>query len=187
MIKIITWKNKIQQGKGHEPTENWFFTRRQKAWFHGYQLRNAAPNRNSNNMLLLYYGKKSYGESDLPLHTENTFFIKFHNEQKERDNWRTINVWHYQNTIHYISTISNWCHNPNNKTVKLGLSTLLSRVPWGLLAILGLNAFGLRSKVASTASLLAASFSTLLKQFTQLQPSQYIPDAKHSQYLLKIL
>lgn len=50
---------------------------------------------------------------------------------------------------------------------------------------MGLNAFGLRSKVASTASRLAASFSTLLKQFTQLQPSQYIPDAKHSQYLLK--
>jgi hypothetical protein len=41
----------------------------------------------------------------------------------------------------------------------------------------------LRSNVASTASRLAASFSTLLKQFVQLQPSQYTPDAKHSQYL----
>jgi hypothetical protein len=40
--------------------------------------------------------------------------------------------------------------------------TRLSRVPCGLLAILGLNAFGLRSKVDSTASRLAASFSTLL-------------------------
>lgn len=61
--------------------------------------------------------------------------------------------------------------------------TLLSRVPCGLLAIFGRNAFGLRSKVVSTASLLDASCSTLLWQFVQLQPSQYTPDAKHSQYL----
>lgn len=79
----------------------------------------------------------------------------------------------------------NTCHKTSTVKEELNLHTLLSRVPWGLLAIFGLNAFGLRSKVASTASLLAASLSTLLKQFTQLQPSQYIPDAKHSQYLLK--
>lgn len=42
------------------------------------------------------------------------------------------------------------------------IHTLISLLPCGLLAIFGLNAFGLRSKVASTASRLAASFSTLL-------------------------
>jgi hypothetical protein len=41
------------------------------------------------------------------------------------------------------------------------LCTLLSLDSCGLLAIFGLNAFGLRSKVAPTASFLAASFSTL--------------------------
>lgn len=49
--------------------------------------------------------------------------------------------------------------------------------------ILGLKAFGLRSKIASTADCRVLSFSMLLQQLTQLQPSQYRPDAKHSQYL----
>ena len=53
----------------------------------------------------------------------------------------------------------------------------------GLLAILGRNALGLRSSVASTASLRIASFSTLLLQLVQWHPSQYVPEAKHSQYL----
>lgn len=72
---------------------------------------------------------------------------------------------------------------PNTKTSPA--SSLTSRVAWGLLAIFGLKAFGLRSKVASTASRRAASFSTLLQQLEQLHPSQYIPDAKHSQYNFK--
>jgi len=38
--------------------------------------------------------------------------------------------------------------------------------------ILGLKAFGLRSKMASTADCRVLSFSMLLQQLTQLQPSQ---------------
>jgi len=38
--------------------------------------------------------------------------------------------------------------------------------------ILGLKAFGLRSKMASTADCRVLSFSILLQQLTQLQPSQ---------------
>ena len=49
--------------------------------------------------------------------------------------------------------------------------------------ILGLNAFGFLSRMASTDDCRVASFSRLLKQFTQLQLLQYRPDAKHSQYL----
>lgn len=47
------------------------------------------------------------------------------------------------------------------------LESLLSS---GLVAIFGLKAFGLRSNVIPTASNLAGSLSTLLWQFTQLQP-----------------
>ena len=39
--------------------------------------------------------------------------------------------------------------------------------------------------MASTADCRVASFSRLLKQLTQLQPSQYLPEAKHSQYLTR--
>ena len=49
--------------------------------------------------------------------------------------------------------------------------------------ILGLNALGFLSKMASTALCRVPSFSRLLKQLTQLQASQYRPEAKHSQYL----
>lgn len=51
-------------------------------------------------------------------------------------------------------------------------------LPW----ILGLKALGLRSRMASTAACLVASFSRLLQQVMQLQWSQYRPLAKHSQY-----
>jgi hypothetical protein len=50
-------------------------------------------------------------------------------------------------------------------------------------AILGRKALGLRSSIASTAACRVVSCSLLLWQFMQLQPSQYRPDAKHSQYL----
>jgi len=56
--------------------------------------------------------------------------------------------------------------------VEIELQTLESLCSCGLLAIFGLKAFGLRSNVIPTASCLAASLSTLLWQFTQLQPSQ---------------
>lgn len=49
------------------------------------------------------------------------------------------------------------------------------------LAILGRKALGLRSRMASTAACRVDSCSRLLLQLTQLQPSQYLPDAKHSQ------
>ena len=42
---------------------------------------------------------------------------------------------------------------------------------------------GLRSKMPSTAACRVVSCSWLLQQLTQLQLSQYRPDAKHSQYL----
>lgn len=63
-----------------------------------------------------------------------------------------MNLYYKKNVrknVHYTLTQTN-------------IHTLFSRVPCGLLAIFGRNAFGLRSKVASTASLLEASFSTLL-------------------------
>ena len=41
---------------------------------------------------------------------------------------------------------------------------------------------GLRSRIASTAACRVPSLDWLLQQPTQLQPSQYRPDAKHSQY-----
>lgn len=63
------------------------------------------------------------------------------------------------------------------------IHTVVSRDPCGLLAIFGLKAFGLRWRVVSTASFLSFSFSTLFRQFKQLQPLQWIPAAKHSQYL----
>ena len=53
----------------------------------------------------------------------------------------------------------------------------------GFGAILGRNAFGLRSRVASTASCRTAAFSILLQQLEQLQLLQWSPEAKHSQYL----
>lgn len=62
-------------------------------------------------------------------------------------------------------------------------STFPSLEMRGLLAIFGRKAFGFRSNVDSTASCLTTSCSLLLQQFTQLHPSQYVPDAKHSQYL----
>lgn len=65
------------------------------------------------------------------------------------------------------------------------LTRLSRRRALGLLAILGLKAFGLRSRIVSTASCRTDSLSTLLQQLTQLHPSQYVPDAKHSQYLKK--
>ena len=49
--------------------------------------------------------------------------------------------------------------------------------------ILGRNAFGFLSRMASTALCRVPSFSRLLKQLRQLHASQYRPDAKHSQYL----
>lgn len=51
-------------------------------------------------------------------------------------------------------------------------------------AILGRKALGLRSRMASTADWRTPSFCWLLQQPTQLQPSQYRPEAKHSQYLV---
>lgn len=47
--------------------------------------------------------------------------------------------------------------------------------------ILGLNALGLRSRIISIAWLRAVSLLVLFMQLTQLQPWQYLPDAKHSQ------
>ena len=52
-----------------------------------------------------------------------------------------------------------------------------------LACILGRKALGLRSKMPSTAACRVVSCSWLLQQLTQLQLSQYRPDAKHSQYL----
>jgi hypothetical protein len=52
----------------------------------------------------------------------------------------------------------------------------------GLTWIFGRKAFGLRSRMASIAAWRTISLSLLLQQLTQLQPSQYRPDAKHSQY-----
>ena len=49
--------------------------------------------------------------------------------------------------------------------------------------IFGLKALGLRSRMPSTAACRVVSCSWLLQQLTQLQLSQYRPDAKHSQYL----
>ena len=54
-------------------------------------------------------------------------------------------------------------------------------MPW----ILGRNAFGFRSRMASTAACLTASWLLLLQQDRQLQWSQYRPLAKHSQYSLR--
>ena len=48
--------------------------------------------------------------------------------------------------------------------------------------IFGRNAEGLRSSVCSMARLRISSFSGLLWQAWQLQPKQYWPEAKHSQY-----
>ena len=59
----------------------------------------------------------------------------------------------------------------------------MTRLPSGLTWILGRNALGFRSRMASTALCRVPSFSRLLKQLRQLQASQYRPDAKHSQYL----
>ncbi len=52
-----------------------------------------------------------------------------------------------------------------------------------LACILGRKALGLRSRMPSTAACRVVSCSWLLQQLTQLQLSQYRPDAKHSQYL----
>lgn len=68
--------------------------------------------------------------------------------------------------LKFISSISLKQHHTHS------IYTLLSRGSCGLLAILGLKALGLRSRVDSMASRLAGSLSTLLKQFKQLQPSQ---------------
>jgi len=49
-------------------------------------------------------------------------------------------------------------------------------------AILGLKAFGLRSRTSATVFLRMLSFSTLLQQPLQLQFLKYSPLEKHSQY-----
>jgi hypothetical protein len=71
------------------------------------------------------------------------------------------------NFLHVVSILKTarlpqYLTNKSQNVALLDEHTLLSRNACGLLAIFGLNAFGLRSKVASTASRLAASFSTLL-------------------------
>lgn len=54
-------------------------------------------------------------------------------------------------------------------------------------SILGRNALGLRSRMDSIADWRLSSFVLLLQQLLQLHPSQYLPEAKHSQYSFKHL
>lgn len=70
-----------------------------------------------------------------------------------------------------------------HRDVSLRLHTLYAMLCCIPTWILGLKALGLRSRIASTADCRTASLSLLLKHVTQLQLSQYLPLAKHSQYL----